>query len=180
MELDKTNNITKIYLPQEEPKTCLLYNKPEPLFETNGAILTLIMILACLYNFHLRYIIIFLKNNMTCPQYQQPIYSKDDNNTLILLKEEEYIVEKLFKYLSKELQNFSPISKSMDIENSITFEMIFVKIYNKIVQAKKIFEEKICKVSSAKYGVLDSYYLLREVLVKKLAEFEIYYLFQTA
>ncbi|CAG8736759.1 32820_t:CDS:2 [Gigaspora margarita] len=106
-----------------------------------------------------------------CSQCQQPIYPKDDNNTLTLLKKEEYMVKKLFKYLSKEPQNFSPISKSIDIENSITSKMIFVKIYNKIVQAEKILEKRI---------FLDSYYLLGEALVKKLAEFETNYPLQTA
>ncbi|CAG8820812.1 17433_t:CDS:2, partial [Gigaspora margarita] len=92
MELDKTNNITEIYLSQEEPEICLLCNKPD--------------------------------------------IDLEDNNTLTLLKEEKYIVEKLFKYLSKELQNFSSTSKSINIENSITSEIIFVKIHDKIVQAK--------------------------------------------
>ncbi|CAG8831593.1 21822_t:CDS:1, partial [Gigaspora margarita] len=104
----------------------------------------------------------------------------NDNNTLTLLKEEEYMVKKLFKYLFKEPQNFSPTSKSMGIENSITSKMIFVKIHDKIVQAKKILEERIHEVSSAEYGVLNFYYLFREALVKKLAEFETNYPLQTA
>ncbi|CAG8694476.1 24825_t:CDS:2 [Gigaspora margarita] len=110
----------KIDISQKESKTCLLYNKPKPLFEPNGANLELITILTCLHSFHLRY----------------------NNNIQIFLKEEEYLVKKLFKYLPKEPQNFSPTSKSMGIENSITSEMIFIKLYDKIVQAKKILEKK--------------------------------------
>ncbi|CAG8843337.1 5620_t:CDS:1, partial [Gigaspora margarita] len=59
-------------------------------------------------------------------------------------------------------------------------KIIFIKIHNKIVQAGKIPEEKICEVSSTEYRVLDSYYLLEEALVKKLAEFETNHLLQTA
>ncbi|CAG8806744.1 16635_t:CDS:2, partial [Gigaspora margarita] len=86
---------------KKESKTCLLYNKSEPLFESNKANLKPIMILTCFHSFYLRYIIISLKNNMPCPQCQQPIYPKDDNNAPTLLKEEEYIVKKLLNTYSK-------------------------------------------------------------------------------
>ncbi|CAG8591039.1 39799_t:CDS:2 [Gigaspora margarita] len=82
---------------------------------------------------------------MACPQCQQSIYPRDNDNTITLLKEEEYMVKKLFKYLFKELQNFSPISKSMNIENSITSEIIFIKIHDKIVQAEKFLRKKYVK-----------------------------------
>ncbi|CAG8795813.1 19304_t:CDS:1 [Dentiscutata erythropus] len=167
-------NIEKeIFMPQGEPEMCLLCNEPELLFEPNRANLEPITILTCFYSFHLRCIIIFLKKDTTCPQCQQPIYLKDDNNTQIHLKKEEYIVEKLFKYLAKEPQDFGPSSKNMVIEteNSTSSEIVFVKIHNKIIQAEKILEEKTYEVSCAKYEVLDSYYLLGKALVKKLADF---------
>ncbi|CAG8833640.1 19425_t:CDS:2, partial [Gigaspora margarita] len=83
--------------------------------------------------------------------FKSHVYKLDNNNISALLKKEEYIVKKFFKYLSKELQDFSLSSKNMVIEtkNPITSEMIFVKIYDTIVQAKKILEEKIYEVSYA-------------------------------
>ncbi|CAG8734125.1 22775_t:CDS:2 [Dentiscutata erythropus] len=77
---------------------------------------------------------------------------------------------------------YYPSSKNadMEIENPTTSEMVFVKIHDKIVQAEKILEEKTREVSCAEYEVLDSYYLLGEVLVKKLAEFETNHPLQTA
>ena len=68
----------------------------------------------------------------------------------------------------------------METEIPTTPEMIFVGLHNKIVQAEKILEEKTRKVSRAKYEVLDSYYPLGEVLVKKLAEFRTSHPLQTA
>ncbi|CAG8516028.1 9367_t:CDS:2 [Racocetra persica] len=161
MELEKSNNTPlqtplniekEIFMPQGEPETCLLCNEPEPLFEPNGANLEPITILTY------------------------------DNNTQIHLKEEEYMVEKLFKYLAKEPQDFGPSSKNMvmETENPTSSEMVFVKIHNKIIQAEKILEEKTREVSRAEYEVLDSYYLLGEALVKKLADFLTNHPLQTA
>ncbi|CAG8551991.1 16198_t:CDS:2, partial [Funneliformis caledonium] len=96
-----------------EPEICSLYNEADLLFESNGAI---------------------LEADMICSRCRQSIYLEDDN-TQLLLQEEEYIIEKLFKDLAKEPQDFSPLSENSveETENPTTSEMIFVELHNKIV-----------------------------------------------
>ncbi|CAG8663045.1 1854_t:CDS:2 [Funneliformis caledonium] len=75
------------------------------------------------------------------------------------------MIEKFFKDLAKEPQDFSPLPENSveETENLITSEMIFIGLYNKIVQAKKFLKKKYVK----------------EALVKKLAEFRINHSLQT-
>jgi len=64
------------------------------------------------------------------------------------------------------------------IENPTTSEIIFIKLYNKILYAKRIFKEKTHEVSYIKYEILNLHYPLRKALKKKLIEFIFIHLFQ--
>src|SRR5205814_115577 len=69
-----------------------------------------------------------------------------------MLSSEEYRIEKLFKELTNRSQNFDLIMVNTGVKtgNSTTPEMLFVKLHNKLLDAKKILEKKTCELSLEK------------------------------
>ncbi|CAG8742505.1 14653_t:CDS:1, partial [Cetraspora pellucida] len=101
--------------PLSTPRTnqFSLCNEPDPLFKPNGTNSDPVARLSCLHSFHLRCIIISLKNDLGCPHCCQPIYFEDDDDGKQILSEDEYIVEKLFRNLAKEPQNFELLPRNL-------------------------------------------------------------------
>jgi len=71
-------------------------------------------------------------------------------------------------------------NSNVKVENPTIPEMIFIKLYVKILHAKKIFNEKTYEISCIEYEILDFYYPFKEALEKKLVEFASNHSLQTA
>ena len=175
------NQITTLTNSQAESVTCSWCKEPDLLFETNENNLEPVARLSCLHSFHLRCIIISLKKDMTYPCCQHLIYL-DDNDDAKLNPREDDNITKFFKELSNRSQDFNPLPEMSDVKTGdpITSEMIFIRLYNKILYTEKILNKKTREVSHVKYEILDFHYPLKEALEKELAEFTSIHPLQTA
>ncbi|CAG8715351.1 6851_t:CDS:1, partial [Funneliformis mosseae] len=93
---------------------------------------------------------------------------------------EEDRVKKFFKELSNRPQDFNLLlMTNVKMVNSTIPDMVFIDLYNKILDAEKILKEKTLKVSHTEYEILDSHYPLGKALEKKLAKLKFIHSTQT-